>query len=265
MDHFEFYRELYHKENDRRQEVINSLNIPLALITALATGLYVLVTSFAYSVHWLISAVFIVFVVVTTITLMIAITYLSLAFIDIKSRFEYKGLPYAKPLFDWHKNLDAHYNQHFAGQPNVDKMADEEFKKYIINQFVESIDHNTFVNDTKHSHIFNSKKYIVYCLVSSLLTLLPFFLMYFSKEDEVHKVQIVKQASSAAPKPVAEAASKTLIQNGEKPTTATVSSIISSATATSNSTAGQAHQGGQRTTTTTNQRTKVDQRANKKP
>lgn len=43
FDHYEFYKELYFKENERRTEIESSLNIPLAIITGLVAGIYMVV------------------------------------------------------------------------------------------------------------------------------------------------------------------------------------------------------------------------------
>ena len=192
MDLFEFYKELYHKENDRRQEVINALNIPLAIVTALATAVFILVTTFSYKVHWVSTSLFIIGMLAATYFLICSIFYLSHAFINMKGNFEYTGIPYAKSLFDWHKQLDVYNQQNFASHPNVDQMADEQFKEYLIKNFVDHIDHNTYVNDQKHSYIFNSKHFLIYCLISCLISLLPFGWGFFNREDEIHKVEIIK-------------------------------------------------------------------------
>ena len=52
MDQFDFYKELYFKENERRQEVRNSLNIPIAIITALSSAAYFFITSFDYTIDF---------------------------------------------------------------------------------------------------------------------------------------------------------------------------------------------------------------------
>jgi hypothetical protein len=208
MDYYEFYKELYHKENDRRQEVINALNIPLAIITALATVVYILTTTFSYTVHWVASVLFILGILVTVGNLVTAIYHLSQAFVDLSRPYEYTGIPFSKQLFDYRKTLETFVAQNFAGQPDLDKKTDEYFKQYLIENFVEHIDHNTYVNDQKHRFIFNSKRSLIYCLISCLLTLLPFWWGYFCKEDEIHKVEIVhqNQRNHAQPKSAATTA-----------------------------------------------------------
>ena len=75
MDQFDFYKELYFKENERRQEVLNSLNIPIAIITALSSVAYFFITSFDYTIDFFLSGIFITLISITGICLLFAIYF----------------------------------------------------------------------------------------------------------------------------------------------------------------------------------------------
>lgn len=66
MDEFEYYKELYFKENERREAVVNSLNIPIAIITGLSSGTYFLITCFDYNIDRFLTLVFLFLIIPTT-------------------------------------------------------------------------------------------------------------------------------------------------------------------------------------------------------
>jgi len=187
MDFFEFYKELYFKENERRQEVIDALNIPIAIITALSTANYLFITTFDYTFNRSLSCFFIIIVFITFCLLIVSIYYLIKAFSNFQKGYEYKGLPYPGELNNWHDQLKIYNNTY-----NLPDNSDDLLKQEILDKLLLTTDHNTYVNDKKHEYIYNSKKYLV-SLVISLLTLFPFGFEYFNKKDEIYKVDILQK------------------------------------------------------------------------
>jgi hypothetical protein len=183
MDFNVFYRELYFKENERRQEVLNALNIPIAIITALATAIYLFITTYDYSLSVILNYFFVDFVLLSTISLILAIFYLVKAFCDFYKGYEYKGLPYPGELHKWHNDLKSYYQQY---QLNDD--SDNTLENTILEKLLSCTDHNMYVNDKKHEYIYNSKKFLVGSLICSLLTFLPFGYNYFNKGETTCKI-----------------------------------------------------------------------------
>jgi len=183
MDLGAFYKELYFKENERRQEVLNALNIPIAVITALATAIYLFITTFDYALNIILNYFFICLVVISTISLIIAIVYLIKAFCDFYKGYEYKGLPYPGELNKWHSDLKIYYQQY-----QLSDNADTVLENTILEKLLACTDHNMYVNDKKHEYIYNSKKFLVGSLVFSLITFLPFGYNYFNKGETTCKI-----------------------------------------------------------------------------
>ena len=224
MDFFEFYKELYHKENDRRQEVLNALNIPIAVITATSTANYLFITTFDYTFNKILDWIFIAIVIATFILLIVSIFYLIKAFCDFNRGYEYKGLPYPGELHNWHKDLKEYHSTYDIASENVDQMVKDEILKKILT----STDHNTYVNDKKHEYIYNSKKFLVGSLVITLITLLPFGFDYFNKKEEIYKVTVLqkdliidlkpnKMSNKPVPPPPPPPPRERLIKEGQEP------------------------------------------------
>jgi hypothetical protein len=189
MNSLEFFKDLYHKENDRRHEILASLNIPFALITALSSGSYFLITSFDYSIEIFLAGVFIVSVSLAILSLLVAIYFLIRAFSDFTKGYEYSGLPYAQELYDWHKDLEEYFITH----KNDKSFATKYFESYLKENLVKHTSHNMYVNDKKHGYIYRSKKFLIISFVLLLVTLIPYGYNYFNKAKNVYSIEVISE------------------------------------------------------------------------
>jgi hypothetical protein len=192
MNQFKFYKELYFKENERRQEVLNSLNIPIAIITALSSASYFFITSFDYKIESFLSGIFIALISITGICLLFAIYFLIRAFSDFTKGYEYSGIPYTNELYNWNKNLEDHFEEY----ENDRTLAKEHYTVFITENLVKHTEHNMYVNDKKHGYIYRSKKFLIIALILTLITLIPFGYNHFKKDSTVHKVELMEKELS---------------------------------------------------------------------
>lgn len=188
MEKFSFYKELYHKENERRQEVMNALNIPIAVITALASAVYFFITTFDYNIESFLTIIFLISISAVIICLIIAIYFLIKAFSNFTKGYEYLGISYTQDLYDWNKELEDYYNEY----PDTETTPQKEFESFLIESFVKHTEHNMYVNDKKYGHIYKSKKFIIITLILSMLTLIPFSYNFFKKDKEIYDVNLIE-------------------------------------------------------------------------
>ena len=186
MDTFGLYKELYHKENDRRNEVQNALNIPIAIISAILTGVYFLLTNFDYKLELRLSYFFIGLCLLTIVFILNSIYFLVRAFSDFTKGYEYSGLAYPQELYNWNIELENYYKQY----GNSDD-ASITFEKHIIENLVKHTDHNMFINDKKYGYIYNSKKYLISGLITILFAMFPFGYNYIYKKENIQKLELL--------------------------------------------------------------------------
>ena len=186
MKILDFYKELYFKENERRQEVTNSLNIPIGVNTALLSGTYFLISSFDYKLEYFLSGVFVLMISVSLISIIISCFYLIQAFKNFNQGYDYTGLPYPADLNNWYSELDDYYNGN-KQKTNI------HFEKYLVEQLAKHTSHNMFVNDQKHAQIYKSKKYLIVALITTLFSLIPYEYNYFNNQTAVHKLDQISK------------------------------------------------------------------------
>jgi len=192
MNEFEFYSDLYHKENDRRTALDGMMNIPIAILTALFSLLLYVGSTYDYSATINMNCFFILDLSMTFVLCIICFTFLSFAFVG-RNRL-YSGISYTQDLHNWKKSLIEHYQQHGTGSAiQNQELADQEFENHLLDSFVRHVDANMYVNDYKSRNIFLGKRFVVFALVSSLVLIIPYSINYFYKSKEVHYVKIVKK------------------------------------------------------------------------
>ena len=195
MDNFEFYKELYFKENERRMEVQNSMNIPIAVITATASVEFYLITTMNYKNGVINNWIFYFLIGFSNIGLLISIFNLIRAFGEFFKGYEYSSIPYVQQLYDWSLNLD----KYFKDQGKTTQDAEQHFKKYMVENLIKHTDHNMYVNDQKFTCIFLSKKFLIFSMICTLLSIGPYFYSKFTTTKELLKpkqLELVKLPES---------------------------------------------------------------------
>jgi len=176
MDRFEFYKEWYYKESDRKFEITNASNIPITINIALGTALFYLVTNYKFTKDCWIDFIFIILSVVFALLIFISCFYLIKSFrIKIKevNGFEYEELPYAYELEKWYNELLS-YNE-----DNKDK-TNEDFENGVLINLINSVQNNTYVNDKKHSYMYKSKQSISLAVASLVLVISMFLINFYT-------------------------------------------------------------------------------------
>lgn len=181
-DLLNFYKELCHKECDRKEQITNSLNIQIGIITGFLTIQFYLITSFDFEVLNKYFYFFIATCFITFVLSIISIYNLLLTYSNFLSGHKITGLPTAKEIEDYRIELLNFY-------ANSDEI-DLQFKDYLIKEYIRNNDSLLCNNDKKVKYLFRSKKYSILGLIFILISSLQFLFNFFNKPDKVEKVNI---------------------------------------------------------------------------
>jgi hypothetical protein len=121
----DFYRNMYDKEDLRRQEVYSAMNIPIAFFSALVSAVYFLVSKFNYDTESFLKIIFLIFISLASTLLLATLYYLLKANTDIFGGYIYSNIPSSSELIDYNKQLRDYYETNFN---NADD-GDIEFRK----------------------------------------------------------------------------------------------------------------------------------------
>src|SRR5580692_674838 len=120
-DIFEFYRNYYFRELDRKNEINGSLSIPIGLITALVGGLSYLITNFEYHVNFWLTIPFVLTTGAGLYFLILSVYNLIRAYTNFPGRYEYILIADVDVIEDYHEGLKEYY----ASKPSSPTLADQ--------------------------------------------------------------------------------------------------------------------------------------------
>jgi hypothetical protein len=193
MEQEEFYKDLYDRSLDTKDEINNSLSIPIGIITALVAGLFYAVTTFDFADKkiWCL-IVFVIIAISSIVFLGISIYRLIKAFSDFHDGLPYAYLADANDLDVYFKGLVNFYAAAGAANPNALQSAQNDFNAYVLSEWIKSTGINQKNNKEKIYQRFQCHQFMIYALVSLSLLVIPFGINFgLSKgKEDVQKVQI---------------------------------------------------------------------------
>lgn len=194
MNRFEYYKELYFKELERREHINQELNTPLSILTGLIVGIFFLATTFSYESSEASKILFWVILLLALLPLCASVYFLVLGFVDRKAFFqlwnvyEYKALPKTSEIRDWQLNLDRYYENLLGTNVGVAEASNEQFQTAMIDRLIEFTDHNIQRNDTKGYNIYNAKIFVIYSVLVSSLLVFPYGYSLYKKPKVYYKL-----------------------------------------------------------------------------
>lgn len=170
QERFEFYKEYYFRELDRRNQLNSSLSIPIGLITGLAGGVSYLLTNFDYAIRFWLSIPFVVVTGGGIIFLLLSIYNLIIAYTNFPRPYNYMLIADVDVIEKYHQDLKAYY----IANPGVEDTSEKEFENYIVSEMVVNTGNNQKNNKKKTKFSYNCEKYLIRALMLISLSL-PFF------------------------------------------------------------------------------------------
>lgn len=179
-DKFEFYKEFYFKELNRRNEINSSLTIPIGLITALIGGVSYLLTNFEYHCRVWLTIPFVMATSTGVMFLICAVFNLIKAYTNFPGHYDYILIADIDVLESYYQSLQKYY----ASDPGLYDNADKDFEEYIITEMVRNTGANQRTNNRKTKFSYNCEKYLICSLIAISISLPFFSIDYGIKPDK---------------------------------------------------------------------------------
>lgn len=191
MFRFNFYKEWYYKELERRDQLANALNIPITLLTALFGLTAYLCINFNYkSKDDCIINLFILFISLSSIALVITMIMLLISYVH---KYQFQSFPLydflklesdeAKDAVKKFNNEIDIYNSNTDEDdliPDSDKLTyDIEYEERLCILLIGIIEKNATNNDIKAIFILRAKIALSICFVLIFISLGIFTFNYF--------------------------------------------------------------------------------------
>ena len=162
---FDFIKDRYDFELERKDKLTDALTLPIGVLTVLGSVLGAMAQSFSY-VNPVLTRAFMGFVVADVIAFAVCLVYLACAY----HAQAYVYLPSLKDLHQADTDLKEFYES--AGLPQEDASGD--FARSLEGRMIEAADANTASNDRRSSLLHRSRVALFAVLVFTALAALPF-------------------------------------------------------------------------------------------
>lgn len=196
MDFYQFNKEHYFFEVNRRHQLTSALAIPIGVLTFLGGVLLVLAKDLESPFSMLATIQFIL-IVVSAILMSVTIYFL------IRSYFNYSYGYIATP-----KELKEHFEALVIYYSNIGESkqsAEKELEEYINSEYAAHTHRNTQNNDTKSSYLHKANGFLIASLVFIILAGLPYVAKSIMNGTEPQKIEIVNsQTTQIGAKTMAE-------------------------------------------------------------
>ena len=188
MNRFEFYKESYYLELERKRSLDKSLSLPLGIVILTGTILTNIIFNINSSEHGISTIILIVFIVLTILIGIKIISELLKSYMIFKNGYNYHYLPNTKESENYYKELIKYKSKVKNKKYNVE----EEFENYLIKKLNQCNENNVLKNENKIYHLFIAKRYIMILFFTLIITLITYGINYYeyNKNEKEIKVKI---------------------------------------------------------------------------
>jgi hypothetical protein len=166
MDDTSLYKSFYDRELSRRNDLDNSINIPIGVITVLV-GLIYYIFSNINIICSLWVYVFYISVSIPSLLILVSIYYLVKSYNNLFKGFEYHNFPTTLELRKYQLEL-VDYNSKVVPEDQFS------FSQYIIERYVSYTDNHININDKRALDLYKSKTYLIGAMLIFLLIIIIF-------------------------------------------------------------------------------------------
>lgn len=164
MNSYELYKSLFEREQIRRKELDDSINIPIGLITLIIGLISYLNNDFSFSYKEVSSYLSILIFIL----LFIGIFFLSKSYNNLFKGFNYVNLPHTKELREF--ELESKKIKKSTCAEN-----EESFEFYLTNNFAKISDTNGKINKQRLIDLYNAKTTLIISIILSVILVLIIF------------------------------------------------------------------------------------------
>ena len=167
---FDFYKELYFKEIERKKEFDNLINLPILIYTTIvAVNLFVLEKFLNEpSDKYFVICILKIFVSITLGSIAYSLYYLLKSFVNFPKSYIYKEIGNPKEIFDYELNL----------REEQETLEDAELlmNNYLKDSFMDCANTNFLINQKRSEFYAQSKNGIFLGVVSTIIIIIFYFI-----------------------------------------------------------------------------------------
>ena len=137
MNRYDFYKERYYKELDRKDQIDKSINVLITIITIMSSVVYYFGISYDYDINSYLTITFSVFLLLTIMSVIMSVFYIIRCFNNSLRGFSYMLLPKNSDLEKYYEELREYYRKVGRTENEAQIAADDAFETEILQKLIE--------------------------------------------------------------------------------------------------------------------------------
>lgn len=190
INRFEIFKDVYYKELERKNELEESLMLPVGIITALSTGFFYLVSNFNYQCHSWLRMIFIIFAFSALSLIITTIYQLIRAYNNFTFGYKYHYIPYSTDIEQYYSDLIHYFKDKKHTEERAIKETNKIIEQFFIDEFIKKSDLNCYNNDKKQSHSYKARIFLIFALISIFILVIPFGINYYKYKENKMIIEI---------------------------------------------------------------------------
>lgn len=193
MKNLDFLIDWYHKENQRKDALNNSLNIPIGILTGLFILFFFFFKEFKIeeNLNLTLNIIFYIFLFLAIVAWIIVVYNLFGSYNNFFKGYTYQAIPYPTLLETHYEELEQFYEEN-KNELDNDTTPETLYKEQFQDMLSGYLNVNINNNDLKASYLFIAKKYLIWCFILVLLSCFPFSYNYqkYNNTEKINKIEI---------------------------------------------------------------------------
>ncbi len=192
MKRVDFLKDWFYKEDERKNSLNDSLNIPIGILSGLIAIISYLFNEFKpLNENQLIKFFFYFLMILSLFFWLISVFKLLKSYNDFYNGYSYLGFPKPSFLKDDNEALRKYYNDY---KDDLDdsislQSLEEDNLETLLTRCLET---NVYNNDRKSAYLHSSKIHILNCLITILFSSAFYTVNYIgNKNDKIQKIEII--------------------------------------------------------------------------
>ena len=199
---FDFIKDQYLFELERKNQLRISLNLPTGVLIVLGGLLGFFVKEFPYDFSTPTTFIFLLFLGIATIFFLKAVYHLIRSFYgrtyvfietpgELKIYYD-KLLQHHRNLSDYYKSLEEYYGvePRESDYPKPEVLAKQDFQEFLSQKYISATNENTWNNDSKSERLHSANLFLIFTLCSTLVCSVPFLYADLNKPEKIHRIRI---------------------------------------------------------------------------
>lgn len=194
MENFDFYKNKYERELNRRNYLDGAINNPIIGITVTFTLNSYVISKCVFKENETYSTFVIIMLILTFLVALIGVIFIFISLNNLFRGYNYQNFGLLKDFKKFELEVEE-YNK-TAGSENL-----QSFKQTTVEKYIQFADNHTIINDKRGLYLYRSRSVIILALLLTFINISFVTIINFKMEDDNKPTSVPAPSETSRPEP----------------------------------------------------------------